>query len=313
MTIDGINITHYGLTLLAGSYNTIFRYPKRKSVSFTNFAEKDGIIPDLRKIEFEPRQITLNFSINHNSYNVFKDRYVNFISHITAPGYRLFNFGDGLLYNLRYDRTTTFKTPFIFENSSGFGIFTINFIEDDFSVFNVESVPSYLSDKLRGRYIINGKDFTEYGIYPEGELGEVLKYPDVKEAFTDGKIFYTDTVKLKNKEITIPLWMIADSREDFINNYYAFFNQFNKTGSQTLYIKEISEQVDVYYLECSAFTVNFCEKIMAKLRIKLMIPIITWFNTINQIGCTLLYDPISNVLLGDENYFALAVCNEHIE
>jgi len=304
MTIDGINISYYGMTLLDKSYNSLLKYPTRKSVKFSNYAEKDGIIPDLRKIEFEPRQISLNFAVKHDDYNNFKTKYENFISHITETGHRIIDFGDGLVYKLRYDKTNSYNAPFIIENRNGFATLTVNFIEDEFVIPNIQNPVGGIN--LRGHYLIDGKDFGDFGIYPDGKTGEVLKYPDTKQTFSDGLNIDTETIKLKQKDITIPLWMIAKTKTEFLNNYYAFFNAFNKKGKQMMYIKEIDAITYAYYLDCSNFTVSWDDFVFAKLQIRVMIPVITWLGRTDEIWLLLL-DPATNKLLGDENGKALTL------
>jgi hypothetical protein len=54
--IDGKDIgSLWGMGLLMGSFDGLFMYPKRKAVRFTDFAEVDGIRPDLRRFETESR------------------------------------------------------------------------------------------------------------------------------------------------------------------------------------------------------------------------------------------------------------------
>ena len=48
MTIDGKDVyTEWGCKLLEGSFDDLLKYPKRKAVKYDNWAEADGIDPDL--------------------------------------------------------------------------------------------------------------------------------------------------------------------------------------------------------------------------------------------------------------------------
>ena len=53
MTIDGKDLyTEWGCKLLEGSFDDLLKYPKRKAVKYNNWAEADGIDPDLSVVEF---------------------------------------------------------------------------------------------------------------------------------------------------------------------------------------------------------------------------------------------------------------------
>ena len=62
MTIDGKDLyTEWGCKLLEGSFDDLLKYPKRKAVKYNNWAEADGIDPDLSVVEFEPKTVKLKF------------------------------------------------------------------------------------------------------------------------------------------------------------------------------------------------------------------------------------------------------------
>ena len=62
MMIDSKNMyTEWGCTILEGSFDTLLKYPKRKAVKYNNWAEADGIDPDLSVVEFEQKTVKLSF------------------------------------------------------------------------------------------------------------------------------------------------------------------------------------------------------------------------------------------------------------
>ena len=68
MTIDGKDVyTEWGCKLLEGSFDDLLKYPKRKAVKYNNWAEADGIDPDLSVVEFEPK--TVQVEIPHEGRN----------------------------------------------------------------------------------------------------------------------------------------------------------------------------------------------------------------------------------------------------
>ena len=50
MTIDRKNINEWGCTLLEGSFDDLLKYPKRKAVTTRDWAESNGIVPDLSEV-----------------------------------------------------------------------------------------------------------------------------------------------------------------------------------------------------------------------------------------------------------------------
>ena len=298
-TIDGKNIRNtWNMALLTGSYDSLFRYPKRKTVKHTNYAETDGIQPDLRRFETEPRKVSLNFMIKHRSESEFFNIHNDFFQTMIAPGYRTFNLENGLVYELRYDKTQKMRSIRLFDYGDGGTTFTMDFIEDG-TVINQSIVSPTGGIRLKGMYAVDGRDFGDFGIHPDGDIGEVLRYPDVKDAFFDGRDYHLDTRMLRHKEITIKLWMLSNSQQEFAHNYQAFYNSFAKTGKQYLYIREIGGTTEVYYMDCSAFKVHWGDRPSAKFSIKLCIPVVTWSSGVTSIW-TVLEDPDFG-LLADEN------------
>lgn len=286
------------MAVIKGSFDSLFKYPKRKTINYTNYAERDGITPDVRKFETESRQISLNFLMKHNSEAEFRSRYNDFFQTVNDVEYRKFDLETGLIHTLRYDKTQKFQPIQLFNYSPSGTSFTMTFIEDDLAIDPAIIVPSG-GIPLIGSYIIDGRDFGEFGVHPEGEIGDVLQYPDVKNPFFDGRTYNLDVRMLKHKEVTLKFWMLADSKEEFVHNYQAFYNAFSKKGLQKLYIKEISGTTEVYYMDCTSFKMHWGEKPGAFFSLKLCIPVVTWESGSSSIY-TVLQDEVLG-LLSDEN------------
>jgi hypothetical protein len=304
MTIDGKDIvTTWGVILTDGSYNSLFKYPKRKAVKYSNYAERDGIVPDLRKIEFEPKTVTLNFVIRHSTIDQFWHIYQAFFADMTAPGYRMMDLENGLIHSLRYNETGRYEAPLLFNGGPSLTSFSMNFIEDTIAIpGNIQQPQGGVP--LRGWYEINRFDFADFGIHPDGQIGNILKYPSFKAPFTDGKNVYPNTSRYKHLEVSMPLWMLSGSKEEFITNYSAFFNQFNRAGALRLFSKEIGGVTNVYYKDCDSFTVYWNKRVSAKFSITIVIPVATWLDVsdtrmitvLNDIGLGLLADEKDNVV-----------------
>ncbi|MDR2968586.1 MAG: hypothetical protein LBV32_03155 [Tannerellaceae bacterium] len=290
-------LSTWGCVLLDDSFSSLFKYPDRTDVNFTNYAERDGITPDLRKCGFKPKSVSLNFLMKHSSESDFWAKYQAFFTDMAAAGYRTAVPGNGMTYRLRYDRTAGYRSPNLHNAGNNITVFTLNFIEDDHSI-PLGGSPSG-GIPITGYYGVNGIDFGAFGVHPDGEIGAMLHYPDVKEPFTDGQTIDLDTRRIKHKEITLPLWMVAASQSEFVNNCSAFFAQFAQPGKQSLYIREIGGTTYVYYTGCTSFSVFWGQKPGAKFSIRLTVPVVTWLDGTERI-LTVLFDPTYGAL-ADEN------------
>ena len=90
MTIDGKDVyTEWGCKLLEGSFDDLLKYPKRKAVKYNNWAEADGIDPDLSVVEFEPKTVKLKFLMKAETLEQFWSGYRKFVADLSAPENRL--------------------------------------------------------------------------------------------------------------------------------------------------------------------------------------------------------------------------------
>jgi hypothetical protein len=281
MTIHGINISYWGVALLRDSFSSLFKYPKRKAVKYSNYAEQDGIIPDLRKYETESRTVSLKFFIRADTESEFISRYNDFCGALNGLGNCEFDFGfcygndQYLKFFLRYDRTQSLRTPGLFyDNTLKYGIFTTDFIEDTPSADTGASAICGMA--LTGLYRVDGTDFGDFGVHTNGSIGEVLKYADAKPPFDDGREKHFGTRNLKHKEVTIPLWIHAGSQSVFIQNWQAFYGAFARPGMRSLHIREVDATVDCYYADCPSYTIKWGSRVGAFFSIKIVIPAVTW-------------------------------------
>jgi len=301
MTTDGKDITtEYGCLLLRGSYNDLFRYPKRKAVEYNNWAEEDGTEPDLSEVLFEPKPIKLNFLMKAGSVGEFLSKYDKLIADISAPGLRKFDFGFGKSHNLRYDANSDYAYPTAFNEGNNFAVFTLDFFEDNPPFGNAQFPEGGIY--RHGSYAINGYDFGNFGIVSDKGFGDILTYPAAKPPFSDGRTVYSSTVRSQHKEIKLSLQMTAKSKAEFINNNAAFFNQLTKPGTQELYVRSFGT-IPVYYTDCTDFKIEQWDDSKAACRfgIALTVPVVTRidFGGTTQIGA--LYDTDGGYLADENN------------
>lgn len=279
MTIDRKNIyQEYGCTLLEGSLDTLLKYPKRKAVKYNNWAESNGIDPDLSVVEFEPRTIKLSFLMESEGEGEFWRRYNKLATDLSAPGYREISAVEGVINHVRLNAGASYSLPVPLNLGKNYSSFDLNFIEDTFT-----TVLAYPAGgiSLQGQFAINGFDFGRFGIGSDDELDDLLKTPSLKEPFSDGRNVDLSTIRLQHKTIKLSLWMLAGSVGEFLNNYYAFFSQLSGAGLQELYINVLGSTIQVYYTDCSSFAVEAWgeSSIAVRFSLSLTAPVVTWIDS----------------------------------
>lgn len=295
MTIDGKNIKTYGCTLLEGSFDALLKYPKRKAVKYNNWAEADGIDPDLTEVRFEPKTVKLSFLMEAHSLESFWLQYRKLVADLSAPGLRTFDLITGMTNRYRFSAGASYKLPIPFNEGKNLSSFDLNFIEDTHAILSASPAGGIA---LRGQYEINGIDFGEFGIGSDDEQEDILKYPALKAPFNDGQTVDLSTIKTQHKEIKLSLWMLAGSVEEFLNNYRAFFTQIAGAGTQGLYIKSLDGIVQVYYTDCSAYTVEVWDdnQIGVRFTISLVAPVVSWVDAGGDIRYRVVKDPALGIL-----------------
>lgn len=300
MTIDGKNLyNEWGCTLLEGSFDDLLKYPKRKSLKFRNWAEIDGIIPDLTDVEFESRKVKLSFLMEAYGKGDFWQKYHKLVSDLSSTGYREMNLIEGMTHRLRLDTGTRYELPVPFGEGKNCSPFDLDFIEDDFE--RVIAGPAG-GISLRDQLSVNGYDFGAFGIGCDDNLSDILKLPALKTPFTDGRTVDLSTVRTQHQTIKLSLWMLAGSVSEFINNYHAFFTQIAGTGTQSLYINTLGTTLEVYYSDCTSYSVEIWREndIMVRFTISLVIPVVSWVDTGGIMRYTVLEDKELGVLTDEQ-------------
>ena len=103
--------TEWGCTILEGSFDTLLKYPKRKAVKYNNWAEADGIDPDLSVVEFEQKTVKLSFLMEADTVEQFWLRYRKFITDLSAPLYREFDLIPGITTRYRFSAGSSYEQP----------------------------------------------------------------------------------------------------------------------------------------------------------------------------------------------------------
>lgn len=114
------------------------------------------------------------------------------------------------------------------------------------------------------KYFLNEKNIkTNFGVYVSASSG-ILDLPDFKPPLTrewdeeHGSVVDLDTLRLKNREITLECFINAESNFEFITKLNSFYSEFLKAGFKRLRI-EVGSEVpplvyDVYIAEKISIT-----------------------------------------------------------
>ncbi|MCD8193630.1 MAG: hypothetical protein LUD74_03600 [Tannerellaceae bacterium] len=247
-------------------------------MEYNNWAEADGIEPDLSVVDFEAKSVKLTFLLKANTEERFWNLYREFIAFMSAPGYRRVTFVSGLHHEIRYNTGSAFSLPIPFDAGVNLTSFTMEFYEDKHSINDVPYPTGGIP--VRGHYALNGYDLAEFGISVEEGREDILKYPALKKPFVNGKGVSLSTLNVQHKEIKLKLCMVSGLLEEFLNNYQAFFYQLSRTGTISLYIKSLEGSVSVYYSDCNSYTVEKWgkDRIATRFTITLVVPVVTWVN-----------------------------------
>ena len=300
MTIDGKDIyKEWGCTVLEGSLDDLFKYPKRKTVKYNNWAEVDGIDPNLSKVEFESRTIKLKFLLEADTLEGFWTRYRKFVADMSATGYRVFCLVEGMTNRLRFSAGSSHEQPIPFNAGENLSVFELSFVEDEYTMDELSPLGGI---RLSGQYAINGVDFADYGIGSDDTQEGFMKYPTMKAPFTDGRTVDLTVVKTQHREITLSLWMIASSVAEFVNNYRAFFWQLAKEGTQSLYVETLGGTVSVYYSNCTSFTVDTwrSDEVCARFKVSVVAPVVSWIDAGGEVFYRVLLDGELGLLADEE-------------
>lgn len=248
----------YGASLLEGSYKELLCPPPLKKVESNDWAEYDGLEPDLSSPVLDSREVKLpvyvrggesaaNAFIKAVAYDTDED---SGASAIQGGAYHVFDVKDlGRSWKLRL------KSVEVDEYWPGGSLSLSLTLADDFPLDGYAYLEPQSDLKKDESCMIGGRPFSDYGIIlTEGGLKEALLMRDVKEAMlrdvsvAKGAIYDSKkAVRYKDRTIELPCLMTASTVALWHRNMDAFLYDLTRPWLKTLKIKGMSEQWDVYY------------------------------------------------------------------
>lgn len=244
MKIDNIDIKEFGAYLVDNGYLDLLSYPPLKNVEYNDWAEYDGIDPDLSDPKVNAKEIDMNFCFRG-------DKDVDGFIELLTNGnkYHTFSFDSiGRDYNLRLTGASTNETGKI-------DFITFNFVEDN-PIREYTYTPPTSSLFSTQQYRLDDTYLEDYGVKClSGTLDSVMKPFDIKQNLVrdistkNGTIFNGNLFKLKEKDVTLKCLLKGSTLEEMWNNYDALFYDLTKPDQRELYVSEASKIYPCFYKE----------------------------------------------------------------
>lgn len=297
MTIDGRNISEWGLRVADGTLSEWLKLPKRKTVAYNNWAEFHGIDPDLIKVEWEETSYKLSFIIIGMNPAEYMSRFRAFLSFLSGKEARVVSYM-GITRSLRYDQGNSYNGTPVLEQRKSWAILSLTMKEEEPEIKELYPISNVATG---GKYAINGMDLAEFGIGGESKDEDIWKYTGMKAPFTDGKTYDLSSLSAKHKEIKLDLWWICDNMSNFVNNRMALLWQLSRPGMLNLYADTIGGSTNAYYTGCNNLNVIYTGgRVAATLSLSFTVPMVEWIDAGGTIRYRVLMD-YELGLLADEN------------
>lgn len=240
MYIDGVDaLSTYGAYPLG--YEGLLTWAEFKPIQTTEWDDEDEIDADLSNPQLDAHQFSLNVAVRDNMLEEFMEFIYSLHSHT-------FYFPTiELTQKLRVVGCSDMET------SRTLGIVTLT-LSEDMPMSGYEYTPPTSSIKqthLTHKFLIDGKDITEYGCaLLEGSSDSLRAYPDIKEvlqisASNQSGIIVDNKapVRASSRQVTISLLMRASSIEEFWRNYNALYYDITRQDARQL------DLVDTLFVE----------------------------------------------------------------
>lgn len=297
MTIDGRNISEWGLRVADGTLSEWLKLPKRKTVAYNNWAEFHGIDPDLVKVEWEETSYKLSFIMKGSNPSEYITRFRTFLSFLSGKDARVVSYM-GITRTLYYDQGNGYNGTPIVEQGGAWAVLSLTMKEEKPEI--IEASPTYVMNP-KGQYAVNGIDLAEFGIGGEQEDEDLWKYPGMKTPFTDGETYDLSAYISKHKEIRLSLWWVCKNAGLFVQNRKALLWQLSRPNALSLYAKSIGGSTYAYYTGCSSFEANmYGNKVGVRMTMGFTVPIVEWIEAGGIVKYKVLMDSELG-LLADEN------------
>ncbi len=241
--IDNINIyTQFGVAIAEKGYNDLVQYPSLKKVESNNWAEKNGIEPDLSSPCLDTKNITIKlFAHGHNA------DVGGLIELLSNEAYHTFRFPElDREFKLRLSDMNDLDS---IRNSS---LFSLSFA-DDFPLPDYTYLAPLSTYARPSGYKLDERCLSTYGIMVLEGLDEVNKSPKVKQNLlrninsVPGAIYSNKQVVYDAKDVKLDLSMRASTMAEFWRNYNAFLYDLTRPDERQLYVSKNNCSYPCFY------------------------------------------------------------------
>ncbi len=247
----------YGVFIVNGGYNELLAFPSLKKIDSNDWAEEDGIEPDLSSPVLDTRELNIKFS--HHGIDA---RFGAFVELLSDMAYHTFDFREiSKTYKLRLVNQTSLSLAF------RLGLFTLRFA-DDFPLDGYTYQEPNSTIVSPTGYELDGRSLADYGICVlQGGEAEILKSPAVKKnllqniASQSGAIYDGEYVTFQTKEVKLSCLMRAKTLDEFWASYNAFLFDLTRPDERLLYVDATGYEYPCYYKSCSVQNFSPTDKI----------------------------------------------------
>lgn len=231
ITINGIGLWAYGVSLTEDSLAGLFVCPQMKNIEITDWKDEDGIEVDLRNPKLKPRDITLSFAYRN------PQGMATVIDMLKTEEQVTFGFPDvGISAVLRWtgvgSETSLDKA----------GILQMNFTEDLFELSGDGTPPAQLSNLAKvsqSGYSLDGVALGAFGCWVL--QGSIVGRAVPKRNFTVESESENGRIYFKSKDyhqgartIRLNLLFRSNDAAELVSCWNALFRTLTKPGARTL-------------------------------------------------------------------------------
>ncbi|WP_165043721.1 hypothetical protein [Dysgonomonas sp. ZJ709] len=263
VTIDGVDISTFGMFILKGGDYDFLPFPDRKEPEQNNWHDYNGVDVDLSEIYFKEKRVIVRFYIANDTTQDFLSNLNAFYTLISKPGYRQ-------LYSRDFDKTFSLRYVSCPDYSHKGGLYkygrkrgelTVEFSMDaPIQLFTRPTLLQPVGGRASITHVqINGYDLAAFGIIVNEAYNTVLNLPAVKPPLIrsferrSGLLVHTPAdIAYETKQIVINCTMTANTRAEFYTNYEALFNNLTLTTA-AVSLRTYEGTEDCYYTAMQGF------------------------------------------------------------
>lgn len=244
--IDDIDVfAEYGVFITEGGYNGLISAPNLKEIKYNDWAEEDGIEPDLSNPVLDTKEFAVSFGNIKNSMTE------GFLAFLSDGAYHNFDLREtGVTRKLRLvsqPNKTTIRT---------LEAFILQFA-DDFPL-NGYSYLAPINPIRQSGFDIDKKPFANYGVWVlDGSYDEIMRIPSVKKNLllnyrNEKGVIYDDVwVNYQAKDVALRCCLRANSISTFWRNYNALIYDLTRPNERRFYVSRANDTFPCFYKSCS--------------------------------------------------------------